>query len=93
MGKIKTLPVVWHNNLMVLNVVQDLDLDFDAIFRIQVGKGNNTLFWLDNWTGGGTFCTRFPQLYHKDRRKRCLVSERVKDDVVQWSWVKKPDCI
>ncbi|KAD7477125.1 hypothetical protein E3N88_00261 [Mikania micrantha] len=43
--------------------VEQLGLDIRWYIRSQIGNGENTLFWLDNWTGKGILKNLLPDLY------------------------------
>ena len=86
----KSLNGVWYNNLKMLNVLQDIGIDLSSAFKIRVGNGMNTLFWLDDWTGDGCFCERFPLLFQLDKHKSCLASERWRGGERGWDWKRKP---
>ncbi|XP_022031503.1 uncharacterized protein LOC110932481 [Helianthus annuus] len=53
-----------------------------------IGNGEKTLFWLDNWIGGGPLSTRYPEIFALESNKRCMVSERYvsSQNVTEWKW-------
>ena len=90
LGK-KTLPGVW---LRIIKVIPELDvirIDLSSIFKIKVGSGENTLFWLDDWLGG-SLDGRFPLLFNLDKRKGCFVADRVALVNFKWAWKKILRC-
>ena len=52
--------------------------------------GSNTLFWLENWAGCGAFADRFPALYALEKKKSCVIAERISGCSLIGSWKKKP---
>ena len=47
-------------------------------------------FRLDNWIGDGTLKDSFSWLYHPDKVKKCLVSDRVRLGGPSWEWRAQP---
>ncbi|KAJ9559084.1 hypothetical protein OSB04_013698 [Centaurea solstitialis] len=86
----KTLAGVWFRILKIIPELESLGFGLSSIFYIKIGSGENTLFWLDNWLGGGSLNDRFPTLFDLDKKKRCLVADRVASNQLSWGWKKTP---
>lgn len=61
-------------------------INFKDVVKKNVRSGNNTFFWLDNWTGKGIFKDKFPELYHLEKKKKCKVSDRIVPSGMTWEW-------
>ncbi|KAL4563185.1 hypothetical protein LXL04_027221 [Taraxacum kok-saghyz] len=55
-----------------------------------VGRGDNVLFWTDDWTGGGELAARYPLMFQIARRKYSFVAEYIQGADVDWKWKRKP---
>nr|KAJ0220919.1 hypothetical protein LSAT_V11C200092670 [Lactuca sativa] len=55
------------------------------------GLGRNALFWLENWSGYGTFADRFPSIFNFDKKKSCFISDRINSNrKFNCAWKKNP---
>lgn len=82
----KTISGVWNNIAGVIQELQRAGISFDDIFKKQFGDGDDTLFWMDTWCGGEPFRDRFPELYQLERRKSCIIKERLHEPGHMWDW-------
>ncbi|KAI3508661.1 hypothetical protein L1887_23670 [Cichorium endivia] len=81
----KSLKGVWYNIAGVSNDLSDIGFGLENILRCHVRSGDKILFWKDVWKE-----SRFLALYKLERRKTCLVSDRLLSDGVRWSWRTAP---
>ncbi|XP_023753812.1 uncharacterized protein LOC111902187 [Lactuca sativa] len=81
---------VCNNIAGASNEIQKVGLEYNIIFKKEIGNGQDTLFWLDVWWGNKTLKSRFPELFNIDCRKSCRVSDRISDDGFAWDWKSDP---
>ena len=70
-----------------------MDIHIEQLFKVQIGSGENILFWTEDWTGDGDLASRFPLLFKLDKRKTNFISDRVRGSVVVWDWKRKPKSV
>ncbi|CAI9265593.1 unnamed protein product [Lactuca saligna] len=46
----KTIHGIWQNIADVISIIKGIGIPLSHIFKIVIGSGRSTLFWLDNWT-------------------------------------------
>ncbi|XP_071699458.1 uncharacterized protein [Rutidosis leptorrhynchoides] len=70
------------------------NVDLKLSFEKTIGKGADTLFWVDCWTGSQCFKDRFLRLFRLDADGSCLLCDRVAWDgsnwVFHWNWLREP---
>ena len=67
-----------------------MDIYIEHLFQVQIGTGENILFWLEDWTGEGDLAFRLPLLFKLDKRKSSFIADRVRGSAVAWDWKRKP---
>ncbi|KAF5785622.1 putative RNA-directed DNA polymerase [Helianthus annuus] len=79
---------VWKSVVNMGRISQNHSVNVQERLTPVIGKGDKTLFWLDNWVGGSPLRVRYPNLYALESNKRCTVSERCKlhQGVTEWLW-------
>lgn len=78
---------VWNNVANVQKDLEDLGIDIGNMLVKWVGRGDDILFWFDQWIGNMTLKIAFPKIYRMDKKKRCKVSERVQIGGPTWDWL------
>ncbi|KAD4179374.1 hypothetical protein E3N88_27965 [Mikania micrantha] len=61
--------------------------------RSNIGDGDSTLFWLDNWCDSGVLKNLFPDLFRLESNKRCSVKDRLYNSMQvtsNWHWKSSP---
>lgn len=48
---------------------------------LTLDNGTSIHFWDDEWVGGQTLKTSFPDIYHLSRRKDAMISEMIRQRV------------
>ncbi|KAI3515062.1 hypothetical protein L1887_13811 [Cichorium endivia] len=86
----KSLKGVWYNIAGVSKDLSDIGIGLENILRCEVHSGDKTLFWKDFWCGSSPLESRFPALYKLEKRKSCLVSDRLCSNGFRWSWFRAP---
>nr|KAJ0203968.1 hypothetical protein LSAT_V11C500292530 [Lactuca sativa] len=86
----KTLPGVWNNIAGVRGELEKIGIDLNDVISKKIGSGDDTMFWLDRWTGGNTLKTSFPEMYKLERHKHCKISDRLYDGRCNWNWKEIP---
>ncbi|GJT27240.1 hypothetical protein Tco_0907515 [Tanacetum coccineum] len=62
------------------DLLNDYGINLPLIFEKEIGNGESTHFWLDNWLGGPTLKETFPHIFWLDNQPNCLVCDRVPDN-------------
>lgn len=88
----KSLPRVWHKIMSVVPNLGGIGLELSSIFNIEIGSSERTLFWFDDWVGGGPLKSRFPRLFELDKKKYCYISEIFVGNAISWAWMRFPKC-
>ncbi|KAJ9551167.1 hypothetical protein OSB04_015212 [Centaurea solstitialis] len=87
----KTLPGVWFRIIKAIPELVDIGFELSSIFEIKVGSGENTLFWLDDWLGGGDrLMPGFLCSLIWIKKKTCFVADRMAPNKLLWDWKKFP---
>ncbi|KAI3517218.1 hypothetical protein L1887_16430 [Cichorium endivia] len=86
----KSIPGVWSNVARVNRAIELYGINMKDIFTRKVGKGNDTLFWLDSWIGDCPLKDKFPNIFQLEKKKRCKVEERVRSGHHLWDWKARP---
>lgn len=86
----KTAKGTWNNIASVWTDLEEFGLCFDKIFKKDVGSGNNTFFWLDKWWGDEPLKASHTSLYQLEKKKSCLVSDRITSHGTVWDWKISP---
>lgn len=76
---------VWGDVKRGAEELEGLGVDINKLVRHQVGMGNKTSFWEDEWVGEGVLKDKH-RLYVMDENKSCLVAEKARWDEGVWSW-------
>ncbi|KAL4588128.1 hypothetical protein LXL04_001008 [Taraxacum kok-saghyz] len=53
----------------------------------ELGAGNETYFWYEDWSGNGILKDIFPDLFQLESRKMCLVRDRYQMNGGTLEWV------
>lgn len=61
---------------------------FAELLKKDLGKGNLTSFWFENWSGNGPLKDSFSELLKLESKKQCLLSDRYEKigDTFEWKW-------
>lgn len=86
----RSMPDIWCNLVSILDSLHELVIDFFSLFSYNIGSGNRTLFWIDNWTWDDNLSYRFPNLHVLDKRKYCFIFDRLSLHGASWAWKRKP---
>lgn len=70
----KSLPGTWSSIANFIPLLSKLNIELSHIFEFQVGDGDHTLFWLDDWIGNEALASNYPPLCSLDRRKNLIYS-------------------
>ena len=52
------------------------DIDLHSLFKVKIGNGENTRFWIDKWVGDTPLSTVFPRLFRLETWPLCRVCDR-----------------
>lgn len=80
----KSICGVWKN---IDNIKEELEKrgnPLEIVMKKQVNDGKNTFFWLEDWSGKGIFKSSFPALYALEKKKSCMVADRIGSDELKW---------
>lgn len=69
---------VWKDINKAAREVESLGFTFPDLVRREVGMGNRTMFWDDNWIGVGTLKERFRWMYDLDVNSNCLLVDKIR---------------
>lgn len=86
----KSIPGVWQNISKIENDLLNINLNPNVLFPLVVGAGDRFLFWKDKWCGPVSLQHRFPDLYSIDKKKNCLIKERISNGSCCWDWISQP---
>nr|XP_043619491.1 uncharacterized protein LOC122591304 isoform X4 [Erigeron canadensis] len=68
-------------------------VNMERLMKGVVGNGSNMLFWKDWWIGKDRLMEIYTQLYSLEKRKACLVSDRIcnigSSILIKWEWHRK----
>ncbi|KAJ0667015.1 putative RNA-directed DNA polymerase [Helianthus annuus] len=79
---------VWSNIVAVVNKPLQDGSTVRNFFKSNIGRGDNTLFWLDPWLRNIPLKDCFPHLFALEVVKTCSVEERLSGN---WLWRHDPD--
>lgn len=82
----KAIPGVWSNVAGIKDDLKELGIDMDVVLVKHMGKGDNILFWSDQWIGTQPLKLVFPALYQLERYKTCRISDRIQVGQHTWRW-------
>ncbi|GJZ36016.1 putative RNA-directed DNA polymerase [Tanacetum coccineum] len=51
-------------------------IDLHSLFKIKIGNGENTRFWIDKWVGDAQLSIDFPRLFRLETQPLCRVCDR-----------------
>ncbi|KAJ9562049.1 hypothetical protein OSB04_007209 [Centaurea solstitialis] len=77
---------VWSSIVKVGREIDNLGIHFSTSIGKEVGNGESTRFWEDNWLVEGSLRNKFSRLYHLEVNKLALVEERGVFNGDEWSW-------
>ncbi|KAJ0535080.1 putative RNA-directed DNA polymerase [Helianthus annuus] len=82
----------WKNMYSIWQPLLSANIDLKSAFSAVVGDGKNTCFWLDSWAESTPFYLMFPELFHEETVKDCLVQDRwaagTSGPVFNWAWAR-----
>ncbi|XP_022032949.1 uncharacterized protein LOC110934063 [Helianthus annuus] len=84
----KSVGGVWSNIVAVVNKPLRDGSSIRNFFRGRIGRGDETLFWLDPWLRNIPLKESFPHLFALEVVKTCSVNERLAGN---WLWRHDPD--
>ncbi|XP_022015112.1 uncharacterized protein LOC110914633 [Helianthus annuus] len=89
----RSLGGVWSNIVQVLNITVVEGIQLKNYFKVAVGNGEETSFWLDHWIGPKPLKDSFPLLFNieevKDCNLNCCLGNRNDMVRLKWRW-KRP---
>ncbi|XP_022003347.1 uncharacterized protein LOC110900790 [Helianthus annuus] len=88
-----TLPGPWKQVAKSMADLNSAELNVSKYMRGVIGRGNQILFWLDNWCGEATLASRYPRLFAIEKDRLCKIEDRVHMGVTgpRWNWEWKKD--
>lgn len=85
----KTIPGVWNNIVRTRDDISKYGINTNDVVKKEVRAGNETLFWLDDWSRAGIFKEKFPGLYFLEKNKKCAISDRILPSGMFWEWKRR----
>ncbi|GKB37452.1 RNA-directed DNA polymerase, eukaryota [Tanacetum coccineum] len=85
-----------NRNSIWLDIVRDISsldqkgIDLFSFVRKKVGNGENSLFWIDTWSGEVALKTDFPRLYALELCKDILVADKLRHATLDFSFRRHP---
>ena len=81
---------VWGKIAGLNLVTENANISLISFFCRQIGNGENTKFWIDQWCGDVPLKVRFPRLAMLDNEIECRVADRIlcsdKSKDFNWNW-------
>ncbi|GJQ98507.1 hypothetical protein Tco_0009646 [Tanacetum coccineum] len=83
-------------NSIWLDIVRDISsldrkrIDLLSFVRKKVGNGENSLFWIDTWSGEVALKTFFPRLYALELCKYISVADKLRHATLDFSFRRHP---
>lgn len=62
----------------------------ECVITKHVGRGDDTIFWVDHWMGDEPLKYAFPRLYQLEKNRRCLIEDRIQFGGPSWDWISRP---
>ena len=78
---------VWKNIVSISNDLNLCNINFMELCKKELGAGNGTYFWYEDWSGNGILKDIFPDLFQLESRKMCLVTDRYHANGGTIDWV------
>ncbi|XP_071727135.1 uncharacterized protein [Rutidosis leptorrhynchoides] len=74
--------------------LDDMQVAFSNSFIKQLGNGNNTSFWHEDWIRNDKLCILFPRLYRLESEIEATMQQRIQKNsdgfVCVWDWRRQP---
>ncbi|GJW42279.1 hypothetical protein Tco_0071078 [Tanacetum coccineum] len=80
----------WLNIVREINVLSKKGINLMNHLRINLGNGELTSFWDDDWCEGGRLKDRFPRAYALDACKEITVGSKLVQPTITYSFRRPP---
>ncbi|KAK9066013.1 hypothetical protein SSX86_015415 [Deinandra increscens subsp. villosa] len=94
----KSISGFWKPITKVFLDLANEDIHFWDDIKASPGNDSTVLFWHDTWLTHTNLKSVFPDLYHLEKSKSCLVTDRVRSTssntiTTSWNWKSQPSTI
>lgn len=80
----KTITGVWNNIAGIRHDLNNMGINMEHVITKYIERGDDTMFWLDHWIGDEPLKSAFPGLYQLEKKKRCLIADRIQIGGPSW---------
>lgn len=82
---------MWCNIHKAIRHMEEINIDWNTLFRLIPGRGLNILFWNDIWCGNSPFQDRFLAIYHREKVKCCRLEDWISANGFTGNWNQYPN--
>ena len=72
----------WLNCIRGVSNLKESGIDLFSCMEKKVGNGCDSLFWLENWMGGGSLRVKFLQLLALENNKEVSLRDKIENGIL-----------
>ena len=75
---------IWKSILLKMKNLDSVYLNIPNLLQVEIGNGEDTLFWEDKWNEKGSLKDIFPRIYALESEKKVKANQRLDRDIEDW---------
>ena len=72
----------WLNCIRGVSYLKESGMDLFSCMEKKAGNGRDSLFWLENWMGGGSLHVKFPRLFALKNNEEVSLRDKIQNGIL-----------